>query len=146
MKTKVLTGLCLILFVMTGFAAAASERSAGPAGIRQPAPQSARPTATPRAQGNREQMYQEMLAKRTEEHQAAVKELEDIKKLAEEEGATKTAEALQKMIDKKNDEFKQNMDRMNRVRRGRTEQLERTRLPRETTEGAKPEQKEKSGK
>jgi hypothetical protein len=52
------------------------------------------------------QTPEDMLSRRKREHQATIKELEDIKKIAESENATKTAEAIQKMIDTMDAEFK----------------------------------------
>jgi hypothetical protein len=45
------------------------------------------------------------IAQLKQEHQAAIKELEEIKKLANEEKATKTAGALDKLIARRNQEF-----------------------------------------
>ncbi|MBM4104047.1 MAG: hypothetical protein FJ263_08345 [Planctomycetes bacterium] len=56
--------------------------------------------------GGMQQAYEEFTKKREEEHKKAVAELEEIRKIAESEKATKTVEALQKMIDKKNADFK----------------------------------------
>lgn len=68
---------------------------------------------------DRQQMFQEMMSKRIEEHKKAISELEEIKKIAEEEDAPRTVEALQKMIDKKNAEFNQRMEQFEQQRRGR---------------------------
>jgi hypothetical protein len=68
---------------------------------------------------DRQRMYKEMLAKRYENHKKAIEELEAIKKIAEEEKASRTVEALQKMIDKKNEEFKQRMEQFEQQRRNR---------------------------
>ena len=57
-------------------------------------------------------------------HKQAVAELEAIKKIAEEEDATRTTEALQKMIDKKNADFKQSMERFESQRSERLKQLQ----------------------
>jgi hypothetical protein len=72
--------------------------------------------------GGMQQAYQELLKKRTAEHQKGIAELEEIKKIAESEKAKKTAEALQKMIDQKNAEFKKSMED---AEKQRTETMER---------------------
>ncbi|OQY07579.1 MAG: hypothetical protein B6I25_01580 [Planctomycetales bacterium 4572_13] len=74
---------------------------------------------------NRRQAYQERLAKQTAGHKDALAELEAIKKIAEEEKASRTAEAIQKMIDRKDAEFKQKMERGERQRRERFEQIQK---------------------
>ena len=53
----------------------------------------------------RTQMLEEQIAKEKEAHEAAVGELKAIKVLAEKEKATKTAAAIQKLIDKTNKKF-----------------------------------------
>ncbi|MHC4551436.1 MAG: hypothetical protein ACYSUT_01525 [Planctomycetota bacterium] len=123
MKTKVLTGLSLILFVLAGFATAEEHKTSAEKN-REHSAKTVRQAPRGRGQSaNRDQMYREMLAKRAESHRASIKELMDIKKLADEEGAVKTAAALQEMIDKKNDEFKKNMERFEMGRRQRSEKL-----------------------
>jgi uncharacterized protein HemX len=47
----------------------------------------------------------DQIAQLKQEHQAAIKELEEIKKLAHEEKATKTVGALDKLIVRRNQEF-----------------------------------------
>lgn len=86
--------------------------------VRQPGQASRR-----RGPVDRSQMYREMLARRAEEHQKAIAELVAIKEIAEEEGATRTVEALQKMIDKKNAEYKKNAERFEMQRRQRADQI-----------------------
>ena len=96
---------------------------------------------------NRQQAYKEMLEKRKANHKKTLAELEEIKKIAEEENATRTAEALGKMIDKKNAEFKQSMEQFEGRRRERSRQLQRTdgrpvrKKPAETTESKAAEEK-----
>jgi hypothetical protein len=70
-----------------------------------------------------QEAYQEMIKRREEEHKKAMAELEEIKKIAEGEKATKTVEALQKMIDNKNAEFKKNVEEAEKKRAERMEQL-----------------------
>lgn len=43
-------------------------------------------------------------------HQELIGQLTEIKKMAEEEGASKTAQAIQQLIDKRNEEFKKNAE------------------------------------
>ena len=103
----------------------ADRKDADPAVSRQ-RPEGA-PQVSPRRRGdprNRQQAYQEMLEKRGAIHKEAVAELEAIKMIAEDEGAKRTVEALQKMIDKKNAEFKQRMEQFETQRRERAKQLE----------------------
>lgn len=49
-------------------------------------------------------------------HQELTAELTAILKIAQEENAVKTAEALQKLIDKRQEEYKQNLERMQQRR------------------------------
>jgi vacuolar-type H+-ATPase subunit I/STV1 len=60
--------------------------------------------------GGMSQAYEEFSKKRAAEHNKAIAELEEIKKIAGSEKATKTVEALQKMIDNKNIEFKKSVE------------------------------------
>jgi hypothetical protein len=55
------------------------------------------------------QTFQDVIQRRTQEHQAEIKELENIKNLAEEEKATKTAAAIQKLITTKDEAFKKQL-------------------------------------
>lgn len=91
-----------------------------------------RPTGGPAARGmqgrrggaprDRQQMYQQRLAQQATVHKQALAELEAIKKIAEEEDATRTVAALQKMIDKKDAEFKAKMEKFEKQRRERSKQ------------------------
>ncbi len=69
-----------------------------------------------------QQMVQDGIERRKQEHQAVMKELEAIKKIAESENATKTAEAIQKMIDAKDAAFKKQVAE---VEKRRAEMMER---------------------
>ena len=82
-----------------------------------------RPARTP------EERLQLMLSRQTEVHEKemgglkkAIDELKAIKKIAEEEGATRTVEALQKMIDVKNAEYKTKTEQFSRQQKERIEQ------------------------
>ena len=70
-----------------------------------------------------QQRYQQMLTQRAEIHKQAIDELEEIKKIAQEEGATRTVEALQKMIDNKNAEHKKSIQNFTRMQRERADQI-----------------------
>ena len=131
MKTKKTIGfmlaVCLISAVV--LAQASGDKKADPkkadTSVSRQRPEGAQ--VSPRRRGdprNRQQAYQEMLEKRGAIHKEAVAELEAIKKIAEEEGAKRTVEALQMMIDKKNAEFKQRMEQFETQRRERSKQLE----------------------
>lgn len=84
--------------------------------------------ATPAGRGmelaGREQMFRDRMAQQAEKHSAEIKQLMDIKKLAEEEKATKTAEAIQKLIDEKNAVYQKNIEQVERARRERAARLQ----------------------
>lgn len=73
---------------------------------------------------DRELMYQDAVARRMAEHKAQITELEEIKKIAQEENASRTIEAIQKLIDKKDSQFKQSLEQFERQRRARMEQIQ----------------------
>ena len=134
MKTKKTIGfmlaVCLISALVMAEASgdnkADSKGKGADASVSRQRPEGA-PQVSPSRRGdprNRQQAYQEMLEKRGAIHKEAVAELEAIKKIAEDEGAKRTVEALQKMIDKKNAEFKQRMEQFETQRRERAKQLE----------------------
>jgi hypothetical protein len=125
-----------IVCLATGLAAAAEQRS-----TPRPMPERRATTARP-GTVDREAAFRDMLAGRAQAHAEAMKELVDLKKLAEEENATKTAEAIQAMIDKKDAEYKKSVEQFERQRRERTEQLQQRLNERQgNREPAKPEQK-----
>ena len=76
-----------------------------PEGIERPVPQ-----------GNREEVYRERMRNQEMAHKELVDELIEIKKIAEEEGASKTAEAIQKMIDKREQQYKLRIEEAQRRR------------------------------
>lgn len=89
---------------------------------------------------NPQERYQQMLSRRAEIHKQAIDELEEIKKIAQEEGATRTVEALQKMIDKKNAEYKKGIEEFTRMQRQRADQIQqRTGKPDSAAPGKKVE-------
>ncbi len=161
MKKNVLIVAGLVLFVMTGFVTAAEEEGAAEgARVRTrtvPAAREKKPPTPTAADARRErltsrggrgqsptardQMYREMLAKQGEKHREALKELEDIKKIAEEEGATKTAEAIQALIDKKDADYKQNIEKAEKARAERAERVEQRLKDRQAREASKTEVK-----
>ncbi|MBC8378759.1 MAG: hypothetical protein H8E62_06260 [Planctomycetes bacterium] len=73
----------------------------------------------------RQKMNQEVAARQDETHRTSLKELEDIKKIAEEEGATRTVEAIQQLIEKKNTEFRKGIEQAERARRERAAQMQK---------------------
>ena len=136
MKTNRWVSLGLILFIGAAgvlWAQGQEESKKGVQVTEQKTPQAEK--ASPRerradpaaARGrtvNREQMYQERVARQSEMHRASLAEMEDIKKIAEEEGATRTVEAIQQLMDKKNAEFKKGIERAERARRERATQVQ----------------------
>jgi hypothetical protein len=127
MKLKEWAGLTLMLVILTGLVFAETQQeNRGNAESRQRMRRSTA-AARERMTAGRERLYQQRLAQQADAHAAEIKELLDIKKLAEEENATKTAEAIQALIDKKNNEYKQQVEQVERARRERAERLERMR-------------------
>ena len=127
MRVKKWTGLMLMVVIAAGLVFAEAEqgpkrRGEGPQRVQRPA--AARRAGS--VQG-REQMYRERMAKLAVEHQAAIRELLDIKKIAEEENAERTAEAIQTLIDRKNAEYQKSVEQLERTRQERTKKLERRR-------------------
>lgn len=130
-RMLVVTG---IVCLATGFAAAAEQPSSAPR--RMPERRAAARPGTV----DREAAFRDMLSGRAQAHAEVIKELTDLKKLAEEENATKTAAAIQAMIDKKNDEYKKSVEQFERQRRERAEQLQKRLSERQgSREPAQPE-------
>jgi hypothetical protein len=132
MKTKKTIGFVLAVCLISALAMAEAsgdkeaDRKGADAAVSRQRPEGA-PQVSPGRRGdprNRQQAYQEMLEKREAAQKMAVAELEAIKKIAEEEGAKRTVEALGKMIDKKNAEFKQRMEQFESQRQERSKQLQ----------------------
>ncbi|MDH4203151.1 MAG: hypothetical protein OEV87_09680 [Phycisphaerae bacterium] len=92
---------------------------------------------------NRQERYQQMLSQRAEIHKQAIDELEEIKKIAQEEGATRTVEAIQKMIDKKNTAYKEGIEKFTRMQRERAEQIRQRTSEPELTPSEKKAEKTK---
>jgi hypothetical protein len=99
-------------------------------------------TARDRAAGlDSQERQRQMLASRAEIHKQAIDELEAFKMIAQEEGAVRTAEAIQKMIDKKNEEYQKSIEAFTRKQRERAEQIrQRTRQPNVTPSEKKVEE------
>lgn len=74
--------------------------------------------------GGMQQAYEEFTKKREDEHKKAIAELEEIRKIAESEKATKTVAALQKMIDFKNAEFKKSVEEAEKKRAEMQQRME----------------------
>lgn len=146
MKTKVLVTLSLILFVTAGLVKADAEKSQrSDLDVQKIQRERASKLAESRSRGrsgqSREEMLKEMKTKRAKAHLAAMQELKDIKKLAEEEGATKTAEAIQKLIDKKDAEYKQEIQKFEQIRKQRSEQVQKRLQEREAKKAAEKDDK-----
>lgn len=125
MRATQWTGLMVVLLTITGFvfAEAQQEGQSRDAAVRERLQRTA-PAGRMDAAG-REQMRTQAIARQTEAHRAQIQELLDIKKIAEEENATRTAEAIQKLIDKKNAEYQKNIEQVERLRRERAARLQR---------------------
>ena len=125
MKKMKMFGLGLAFCLMTAMVLAeAQERQRPNARTRSDASaaRTTRPT-TGRGTLNREEVYKRMLADRMKTHQAGIDELMAIKKVAEEEEATRTAAAVQSLIDKKNKSFQDSMTQMEKRRRAQAEKM-----------------------
>lgn len=122
---KKLAALILVVgFVISGFvfAEAEEEQSRETPQVRQNGSRTS-PVGRVGMRGDRKQMMREWMEKQRTEHEAALKELKDIKKIAEEEEAVKTAEAIQKLIDKKDAEFKKKIEQMQLARQAREKKM-----------------------
>lgn len=84
----------------------------------------------------RQRFYEQTLARRAETHQKAIAELAAIKTIAEEEGATRTIAAIQKLIDQKNLEYKKSTTRFEEQRRSRAEQVQKSQAEKKPVEKA----------
>lgn len=72
-------------------------------------------------------MVREAVERRSQMHQQMIKELEAIKAIAQSENATKTVEAIQKLIDSRNAEFKKQTEEMEKRRAEMMERMEQRR-------------------
>lgn len=125
MAAKKWAGLVLSVLLVTGvvFAESPQGKTSKDTQLRERLQR-----ATPAGRGmdvaGREQMFRDRMAQQAEKHSAEIKQLADIKKLAEEENATKTAEAIQKLIDEKNAVYQKNIEQVERARRERAARLQ----------------------
>lgn len=118
-----------------------------PEEMRQHIRERGMPGMPPRDPNSMRQMMQDSLERRKQEHQAIIKELEDIKKIAESENAAKTAEAIQKLIDSKEAAFKKQAEEvekrreemMKRMEQRRKEMGENPQRPRQPQQPKRPE-------
>lgn len=125
MRTKKWIELIFILCVIAGFAFAEEPQQ----GMRGRGNQNDMPQMSPaqrdRSAMGRTEMYRQRMAAQAETHAAEIKELEGIKKIAEEEKATKTAEAIQKLIDKKNTEYQKRVEQFEQMQKQREAQMQK---------------------
>ena len=124
---KKLTWICVLACLAAGlvFAAEDAANTTEPArgeANQQMTERVAVPRTLNRA-ATRDQMYQQRLSRQSELHQAEVGKLTAILKIAEEENATRTAEAIQKLIDQKNAEYKETLASLSAQRGQRTGQV-----------------------
>jgi vacuolar-type H+-ATPase subunit I/STV1 len=144
---KVLIGAMVVVVGLAAVVWAAEEGKAKEAKAAKEA-RPARPTmpmsdqmrgAGPNMRGSAGmQSFEVMLKQRKDEHAKAVGELEEIKKIAESENATKTVEALQKMIDKKNEAFNKNMAEIEKRQKDRMEMIQKRQQEIEARKAAAP--------
>jgi len=154
MKTKKICGLVLMACLVSAWVMAETSSGKETKRIHKKVGVSASgerkadvPRISPdrqRTSMDRRQAYQERLAKQMAGHRQALAELEAIKKIAEDEGATRTVEAIQRMIDKKDAKFKQKMEQFEHQRHERSKRLQQRtaeksarKKPVEISEGAK---------
>jgi hypothetical protein len=90
--------------------------------------------------GNMQQGFEAMMKQRQADHDKSVGELEEIKKIAESENATKTVEALQKMIDKKNEVFKKSIEEIQKRQKDRMEMIQKRQQEADARKAAQSEQ------
>lgn len=103
-------GLMIIAVSLSlSVAALAAEKSTN---TQTPSQSQTAPAAKGKGRGMAQtpKMLADEIAKLKQEHQAVINELEEIKKLAAEEKATKTAAAVDKLITKKNQEFQKKIE------------------------------------
>jgi len=120
MKTAKIWGLILAVCLVSVFAVAEkSDKKEDKRGHRELSrPLTEEPAGVPsvspprRSAEERQQAYANRVSKMTNAHKKAIAELEAIKKIAEEEKASRTVEALQKMIDEKEAEFKKQTEKL----------------------------------
>lgn len=167
MKMKASLAILGIFLLVIGFAVAAEEGAGRPRPETQARPAERRPTAplplteeqpegaqAPARPGMRRgpispdqpgEAYNRVVAQRSQEHVERIKELEEIKKIAQEENATKTVAAIDALIAKKQAEYQkaqaEEAQRRDEFRQRIQERMEnrgqapaRTRTPRPETQ------------
>ena len=134
MKTKKFLGLMLAVCLISAWVTAevASEKKTERKGKKadvsvseerpERGPRGARPHRV--APADRQQAYKQMRAKRVDTHKKSLAELEAIKKIAEQEGATRTAEAIGNLIDKKDSAFKKRTEQFEQQRQERRKRIQ----------------------
>jgi hypothetical protein len=133
MKKAMITGMLVAIMALSASLWAADDASQAKSGDEQKQVMPEKPRSAQMRErgmmgrGGRDpnamqQMVQDGIERRKQEHQATIKELEEIKKIAESEKATKTAEAIQKMIDAKDAAFKKQVAE---VEKRRAEMMEK---------------------
>lgn len=133
---KKLNVICILMCLVVGLAVAEnkSEDNNGSDGEQQKIKRNM-PRGINRPV-DRSEMYQQMLERRFKIHKAEIDELEAIKKIAEEEGATRTVEAIEALIEKKSAEYKKSAAKFELQRRQHAEQIQKRQ-----SEGPKKEKK-----
>lgn len=111
------------------------EQKSKPAPMRAPR---VRQPVIPNAAGQPDARARGRMVSEEMSHQELIKELLDIKKIADEEGATKTSEAIQKMIEKRNEEYQKNMAEMLKRREQIQKQIEERMKARQQRAGRTP--------
>lgn len=117
---KTLFCMCVCVIAVAAVAIAAEE--AKPETPKAPAaPAMERPVAGEGMRGpmSRENVYKQMVARRLEIHKAEIAKIEAIVKIAEEENAPKTVEALKALIAEKDKEFQSQIQQTEQRRQDR---------------------------
>lgn len=147
---KVLVGAMVVVLALAAVVwAAAEETKPAAEGQKAARPAPVRPTMPMRdgmrgpgpnmmGPGGMQQGFEAMMKQRQGEHAKSVGELEEIKKIAESENATKTVEALQKMIDKKNEAFKKSIEEIEKRQKDRMEMIQKRQQDMESRKPAQP--------
>jgi hypothetical protein len=116
---KRLLWMCVCVIAMGTIAIAAEEvKTVTPKGPVAPALERPAGSDGMRVPMSRENVYKQMLAHRMETHKAEIAKLEAIVKIAEEEKATKTVEALKALIAEKDKEFQNQIQKADQHRQG----------------------------
>ncbi len=108
-----IVALCLSLSVAASASSVGDQKPASKSKTEQPKNQksSAKGKAARGDQAN-------LIAQLRQEHQVAMNELQEIRKVAAEEKATKTLSALDKLITRRNQEFEQRLQKLEAQNKG----------------------------